>query len=324
MSNYQNTQDLLNGALNRVGELTDGTSPYLSQALTYLNGLYLSIYAGGNEFDIELGVDWEWAKNPNSGSLILNPAISTGTLSVVNGSSTITFSSAPTVSVTGYYLKIDNRPDWYRINSHTANVVTATIDVAYNDTTASSLTFKVIPLDYQLQSGIMRLIGPMNIYRIQDDRGDDEGKIYQVKYNKFMKENPFHNMFETIPTQFTEMSRTNDGTITVRMNNWPTYAAKVDYDFIPIPSPLTNSTISIPNMPVEFRVVLEYGTAYFLMVDKNDDRAPQYFQLTKQKLDAMVNAYRKEKNYTAKDRGRIIPRQDLYTRTRRLVRQENS
>lgn len=324
MSFYNSTQDLLNGALNRAGELTDGTSPYVTKCLDYLNSLYFSVYAGGNEFDIELGVDWEWAKS--NAVITLQSPIATGTVTVTNGSATVTFSTAPSASsVAGWHLKIDNKPEFFKVSAHTGGATTATLDGPYTDVSASGQTYKLIKLDYQLASGILRLVGPMNVYKIQDARGDDEGKIYQMKYNGFMRQYPMHNIQQQMPTAFSEVTRTAAGQPTVRMNAYVADGtqARAEYDYIPIPTPLSNSGSDIPAMPREFRVALEYGAAYFLMVDKNDDRAAAYYELTQRKLEAMVNAYRKEKNMTAKDRGRLIPRLDLYSRTRKLVRQEN-
>lgn len=64
--------------------------------------------------------------------------ITTGTIDIVAGSTTVTFSSAPTVSVADRYIQVSTSQDWYKITAHTANITTATISPAYVG--ASNLT----------------------------------------------------------------------------------------------------------------------------------------------------------------------------------------
>jgi hypothetical protein len=332
MSNYSNTQDILNDALNRAGELTDGSSVYQQSALAYINEIYTAIYAGGNEFEVELGVDWEWARNQYPMTMVLDPPYYGGPdfgtgVNTTYLSTTVTFTVPPAFSVQGWHLKVDQSAEYYRIVNHTAGSPQFTIDVPYTDnvTVGPDLAFQIMHLDYQLPAtNIMRLIGPFNIYRTQDDQGDDEGKIYFVKYNYFMKNYPFHNLFQNLPTRATELYRDVDGNVWVRFNGFPYYSTKVELDWIPNPAVLTNDEDSIPVMPQQWRVILSYAATHFIMNDKSDSRAQTYYAMTKAKMNAMVTAYRKEKNFISKNRGRLIPRLDLYTRVRRLVRQENN
>jgi hypothetical protein len=75
--------------------------------------------------------------------------ITTGTVSVTAASSTITFSSAPTVSVANRYIKFSSSDDWYQITAHTANVTTATISPSYGQTSnLSGGTYTVRKLLY--------------------------------------------------------------------------------------------------------------------------------------------------------------------------------
>ena len=49
MANFLSTKDLVDGALNRAGELSDGTSDFDDEALKYVNSTYYSVVAGGME-----------------------------------------------------------------------------------------------------------------------------------------------------------------------------------------------------------------------------------------------------------------------------------
>lgn len=71
--------------------------------------------------------------------------ITTGTISITAGSSTVTFSSAPAVSVANRYLQVSTSNDWYQITAHTAASTTATISPAFVGTdnlTAGTYTIR--------------------------------------------------------------------------------------------------------------------------------------------------------------------------------------
>lgn len=65
----------------------------------------------------------------------------TGTVTATFGSTTITFSSAPTVSVAGYWIKFSDTEDWYIVSTHTASSTTAVLTKGYLGTTSSTLTY---------------------------------------------------------------------------------------------------------------------------------------------------------------------------------------
>lgn len=64
--------------------------------------------------------------------------ITTGTCSISSGGTTVTFTSAPAVSVTDYFIKFSSSNNWYKITDHTAASTTATVTPAYGE--ASSLS----------------------------------------------------------------------------------------------------------------------------------------------------------------------------------------
>lgn len=64
----------------------------------------------------------------------------TGTIAINSGSTALTFSSAPSVSVTDYFIKFSGDNNWYRVSSHTAASTSATISPAYGGTSNLSAT----------------------------------------------------------------------------------------------------------------------------------------------------------------------------------------
>lgn len=392
MANFTTTYDLKAGALRRAGELADtqGSSPYDSLALTYLNQIYQAIISGGNEFELELGEPWSWAKAKNAATLILNAPYNTGTVAMTAGLTSGTFSSGPAASQVGKFIKIDNVSEYFRIVSHTAAATAFTIDAAYTGSTGSGLTYNAYELEYDLNSGIERIIGPMRVYRNQVEGLNQQGEIQGADLNWMMNDYPLTELQQGTPSYFAYTYRDQSGLVRVRFNRTVGTSTKVDYMYIPQPNPLVTAsfldadvntgtetiTISSPHrlvngdivyfetsgvlptglsketpyyvigatsttfqvsltsggtavnitaasgggthlvtnmpiMPQHFRSILEYGAAYYICVDKNDDRAQTYFALAKSKMQAMIQASRRESAQTrVLDYGRIIPRLD--------------
>ena len=75
--------------------------------------------------------------------------ITTGTVDATAASATITFSSAPSVSVANRYIQFSSSDDWYQITAHTAAASTATISPTYGQSSnLSAGTYKVRKLLY--------------------------------------------------------------------------------------------------------------------------------------------------------------------------------
>lgn len=148
MSFQKSTRDLKNEVLTICGELTDGTSDFESDVVSYLNDIYQGVLAGGNEFGIEVAEPWVWAQAKKPIVLNLEPVV-TGTATVTNSSRSGTFSSAPASSLSGWFIKFHSRPDFYMIAAHTAASTSFSLDQAYLDD-SGSLTYTAYKLDYDL------------------------------------------------------------------------------------------------------------------------------------------------------------------------------
>ena len=81
------------------------------------------------------------------------PDITTGTVSIDVDSTSLTFSSAPAASVTGYFIKFSDTNNWYRISSHTAASTSATLSQAFGgDSNISAGTYTLRKLWYTTSS----------------------------------------------------------------------------------------------------------------------------------------------------------------------------
>lgn len=149
MSDLLTAQDIKEAVLRHCGELTNGTSSYDEVALEYINKIYKGLLAGGNEFGIDCAHNWRWARANNPILLTLLPAYKTGTATVTQGSRNGTLSVAPTYSLKGYFLQLDNRSDIFKIAQHTASSTSFMLDMPYT-ADDGTLNFKAMKLDYEL------------------------------------------------------------------------------------------------------------------------------------------------------------------------------
>lgn len=104
---------------------------------------------------------WVWMRRRYD--LVYNAYISTGTVSVTEGSRSITFSSAPTISVKGYLFFVIGFDEVYKIASHTANSTSATLQVAYQGATNSTAAYKL------RQNGLVLPTDCVETYRVWHD-----------------------------------------------------------------------------------------------------------------------------------------------------------
>lgn len=123
---------------------TDGSivGAWANQAYQHISGAY----------------NWPWLfKNA---TIQTKADITTGTVSVSAGASTITFSSAPTSSVASdWMIQFSTTDDWYFISSHTASATTATISVPYvGSASLVAGTYTLRKVFYSLGSDVDRII----------------------------------------------------------------------------------------------------------------------------------------------------------------------
>lgn len=155
MAQFRTTADIMDLALTNAGEVTNGNSPYETDLLNKLNRVHFSLIAGGTialgpDATVEIDEVWPWSTSRRPMIIELQPKITTGSITTTLGSEGITFSSGPSVSVAGWYLKIDGKEGTYRIASHTAAATAAELDGAWPLASVSGGSFTLFKLDYDL------------------------------------------------------------------------------------------------------------------------------------------------------------------------------
>lgn len=241
MANFETTEDLRVAALERAGELVDGTSDYHAIALEQINALYRSLHAGGNEFAVDLGEVWEWAKARPAQVLTLLAPFETGTVALVLDSTSATLSSSPSASLGSFenwFLIPEGSETVYRITAHTAGATAITLDQAWLEASASK-NFKIVKLDYDLTAGIERLAQEMDVFGSKGGTLKAEC-ISQATFDRLF---PRILLAQGSPQKFCIVKQLN-GQFTVRFSHYVSENTRVEYNYIPIAQELVSKTFT--------------------------------------------------------------------------------
>lgn len=319
MASSFTASDILKGALQKAGEKADGTSPYQELAIKCLNNAHIDILSGGSTFTGgDVGDPWPWARARTPKSIQLLPPYSDGAVALTNGSATATLTPAPAVgqgSLKDWYFKPGSSPDFYRIAAHTAGSATVTLESAFSAPTIAADTFNFYKTIYDLGTDVLRLCAPIRIYRATGFDEAEDGKIYGVDVDTLDEKWPIYRLHSGVPDRYAEMYQSETEYL-IRMNKFVIEEMKVDLDYIPVPADLTDSSSSIPLIPKQKRIVLEYATAYFLCQEKQHQDMQNYFTLTEKTLRAMRDEGARQITQTNKQRGMLVARQDQLPRNR--------
>lgn len=311
MANFTTTNDLKLAALKRAGELTDGNSDFDADALEYINEGQRFIVAGGNEYNLDLYEPWTWARERTTLELV--PDFE-GTTAVTKGSTTLTFSAAPTpasLSLAGRFIKLAERNTFYRIATHVANTTAATLDANYVEDTEAAIDYRAIKLEYDFPvANVARLVDPAVVYFTQPSGGDGEFKIYSMDLSNLTKDFPLRELKERGPIRYAEYDN-DDGQIRLRFSDSVSTEQRVEFEYIPYPTALTFvGPDATPIIPQEHRRVLEYIAAYWIQRDKEDSLSQDTLRFIQNKLQSMLLENRRRTRQTGKDKGRLSPRDD--------------
>lgn len=259
-------------------------------------------------------LNWWWRRKKQI--LVTSNDITTGTVSVTNNSTTITFSSAPTPSVAKRALLIPgNTLDSgavYQISTHVAGATGAVLDAVYTGATDAAAAYHVYQDQYSLSTDVAHLLRikrfgvttPLDIISPDDmmilkQTDTSEGKPRAAALSDF--------------------ATTGDPTTARQLIIYPypdeIYRLEIEY------SRTLNTELSgtvEPLIPDDYRQVLVYGTlARGYPIFLNDTTRGTFFQnLFNDVLALMVAVQRDHEGYP-----QMVPSDSyrrFYTRRRRL------
>lgn len=302
MANFAHTADIVNYVLFRAGEPVDGTSDFATSIVDHVNRVYQALWLGGGELDSSIDEKWWWLATYNS--VILLPALSTGTITVSNNSAAISSTGNLASSVQGEWFKADNHSDVFRITAHATTATAMTLDSVYTGTSDTGAAYKIFKTDYSLATDVLYLSSPMRVYR--DGRHDIKGMDNSLMLQKWPRER----IESGVPHNFSHI-----GERQVRFSHYGGVTSgdliRVEYDYIKEPSALTNATTSIPATPQYYRRIIADWALAHLYEEKNDDRAGAAAGRAAAALKTMAAENRRKKGRQAGGRfSKIVTRQE--------------
>lgn len=307
MANLKFSSEILDDILIRAGELADGTSDFEAQGLIYLNRAHKALLRGGGEIDKELHEDWLWQRK--SGTLVLEPKIIDGSVTVTRNLNTITFSIAPAASVVGWFFKVDSHTDWFQVITHTGGGTGATLDAVYTGATGVGFAYKLIKLEYTLASDFLRPFSPMWLSVLPGQFPYGDYRIDGIEQPELKSRYPLAVVAEAPPAVFAFIGQTK-----IRFNSYPRDLLRVEYDYLYLPPDLTDSGSQEPIVPYEDRHVLSDLALFFLLDEKQDARADGIATVAKSGIWAMAKANRKRLVNIGRAFGHIYARQGQMVR----------
>lgn len=141
--------DLQTRVANRLRIPTSNTTE-MTKLQAVINDVYRRICAK---------YDWWWLYDRQV--IVTSNDITTGTVSVTSGSTSVTFSSAPSVSVAGRILHVPGNATElgrFRISTHTAATTAATLESAYTGSTDTAAGYSVWQDRYDLGADVGKVL----------------------------------------------------------------------------------------------------------------------------------------------------------------------
>lgn len=296
MATLETVEDLRSDALFRAGEPTTSTSSFYTKSLEYLNRIQQALLLGGGiavgrDLATSAGIyahvvdlpitDFWWARKNPRGVLTTDALIETGTVTVTEGSTAVTFSSAPTRSVAGWRLEVAKLPTVPRVLTHVAGATAAVLDAPWPEDTQTAAAFVVYNVEYALPGDFLRFAGAPYLHsRYQDPIPVSVPEVHDAAY-------PFGTFFKEPPSAAAMLQPR-----LIQLNSYDTRSYRLEFDYIFMPPDLqANGTVLLPH---HHRSVLSSGAAMLIAFDKNDDRAENLASEFRETVRRLVQEHRKQ------------------------------
>lgn len=222
---------------------------------------------------------WWWLETNENIQTI--DKITTGTVDITDDSTTVTFSSAPSSSVAGYYLKVSGFVETIKISSHTGGNTTATLESAWRRGNVSGNSFKLWKDNTTLDSNTKEVIQVTH-----EHMREPMEYVTVTDFKMFRSRNPD---LEGYPEIFTIGDFDSSGD---RKIYW--YPAIDDFRYTlhvegRQEATALSSDTDEPLMPVEDRIVIFYGACSRAWArERNETESAKNWNLFLGKLNQMM------------------------------------
>lgn len=208
--------------------------------------------------------------------------ITTGTVSINTGSTSLTFSSAPSSSVTNYFIKFSDTNNWYKISSHTAGSTSATLSQSFGGSSnISAGTYTLRKLFYATSTPFDSILD-----------------IKETVNGRFIKEASARDVDIFLPLYW------NQGSIYQYTTSVPDSTGGVELSFIYSPSSVINlqvrgikklsdmsASTDTSLIPQRWHSTILDLAAFYAFVSLDDTRSKDFLLRAEQGIEAMMRVY---------------------------------
>jgi hypothetical protein len=222
---------------------------------------------------------WWWLELEQTLQTVVK--VTTGTVTITNNTATLTFSSAPTVSCAGYFVKINGHQEIAKISAHTASTTSATLTSTWKNGTVTAQTFTAWIDNAEISTSMKEIIQITH-----DKRSVPLDSTSRSKFQEIRARNP---ALEGYPTIYNVGDFGSGGGRTLRW--FPAASENVTSMHI---LGVTEATAldadgDEPMMPVEDRISIFYGACSRAWArERNESEATKNWNLFMQKLTSMA------------------------------------
>jgi hypothetical protein len=279
MEDLRTGLDILKAVLDSAGQSQSTSDKYAQQAKMAINIEHRSIL---------FLHEWYFAKKEKPG-IITTVASDRVTVNSISGR-TVTLAAALTPSRINRKFYLDATQAYYRIEAHTDNTATLTLDADYVETpTAGQGT--IYQDEYNLASDCLKPWSPLRI------RGQWERFVELIGEKEFRDRYGWNTTTAiSIPENATmiRLDPTGQQIPRIQIAPWPSDRLNMEYDYTAIPDSLTfddDPDDDIPMIPEPYRWVLYERALSKLFATKNDNLSERAWKRAEIGIDEMADKY---------------------------------
>lgn len=227
---------------------------------------------------------WDWQFLRTHAIVTTVPDITTGTIATAASSTTVTFSSAPASSVTGYFLQTASSNDWYEVTAHAAASTSATISPAAIQGDAG-ITYTLRKLFYTPSTSLQ------TIYSIK--QSITPGNLESLRVSQFEYYLPLRSAAST-PYTYALAEPSSTGAVRFSLYPTPSDAINLYVSGKLLVTDLSADTDSSLVPAAYHRVILDRA-AYYGFLKLDDSRAQVSYQASELGIEEMKRIFSYDK-----------------------------
>lgn len=289
------TTQLLTRLQQEVRDETS-TSDTQTRLLARLNEAYLDIVSGGGLLnDSVRGLQsakthiFSWAVSQTPIIFNTEAPITSLTSTINKGATALTLSATNAGSLAGWFIKVGNDQEWYRISAHSAGTDAVTLDSAYVNANAAAAETKIVKIDYTIGTDLLLPTnGLVNYFT--------DAPIPLIHKSQHEKTAVVRDLDQGYPSRaFILLNDPVSKAVTIRFDAYTEEVERFELPYVPFPAALDLAG-SNPILPPAHNLILVDHAASLEYDLRDSDSAERYMKRAVDRFKVMKS---EDKQFTA-------------------------